>query len=97
MGSINIFLLIIVVIQSIILLYLIGFHPDAKECMKLEDNLRDAKKENSNLLKQIQDLTYQVYALNWKLGQYDELEVDRMIALVNRAMNDNSSSDKQDG
>lgn len=96
MRTINMLLLIIVVIQSIILLYLMGFHPDAKECMKLEDKLRDAKKENSNLLNQIRDLNNQVYALNWKLGQYNELEVDRMIALVNKAMQGDSSSDKQD-
>lgn len=44
MEFISIFFLIVIIIQSVILLYYIGFHPDAKECMKLEDNLRDAKK-----------------------------------------------------
>lgn len=98
MEFISIFFLIVIIIQSVILLYYIGFHPDAKECMKLEDNLRDAKKkENDNLLKQIRDLNYQVYALNFKISQYDDLEVARMTELLNGYMKDNSSSDKQDG
>lgn len=92
MEYINIFLLIII-IQSVVLLYYIGFHPDAKECMKLEDNLRDAKKENENLLKQIRDLNYQVYALNLKVSQYDDLEVARMTELLTGSMKDNSGSD----
>lgn len=96
MEFISIFFLIVIVIQSVILLYYIGFHPDAKECMKLEDNLRDAKKENDNLLKQIRDLNYQVYALNFKVSQYDEMEVARMTELLNGSMKDNSDSDKHD-
>ena len=86
MEFINIFLLIIIVIQSVFLLYFIGFHPDAKECMKLEDKLRNAKKENENLLQQIQDLNYQVSALNFRVSQYDEIEVARMTELLNASM-----------
>ena len=93
MEFISIFFLVIIVIQSIILLYYIGFHPDAKECMKLEDKLRDAKKENENLLKQIQDLNYQVYVLNWRVSQYDEIEVARMKELLNGAMKRISGTD----
>lgn len=97
MNLISIFFLIVIVIQSVILLYYIGFHPDAKECMKLEDNLRDAKKENENLLKQIRDLNYQIYALNLKVSQYDEIEIARMTELLTGSMKDNSDSDKHDG
>ena len=93
MGYINIFLLIIIVIQSVFLLYFIGFHPDAKECMKLEDKLRDAKKENSELLDQIRDLDYQVSALNFKVSQYDEIEVARMKEILNGAMKKYSGTD----
>lgn len=97
MNLISIFFLIVIVIQSVILLYFIGFHPDAKECIKLEDNLRDVKKENENLLKQIRDLNYQVYALNLKVSQYDDLEVARMTELLTGSMKNNSGSDKHDG
>lgn len=97
MNLISIFFLIVIVIQSVILLYFIGFHPDAKECIKLEDNLRYVKKENENLLKQIRDLNYQVYALNLKVSQYDDLEVARMTELLTGSMKDNSGSDKHDG
>lgn len=54
------------------------------------------KKENDNLLKQIRDLNYQVYALNFKVSQYDEMEVARMTELLNGSMKDNSDSDKHD-
>lgn len=97
MEFISIFFLVVIIIQTVILLYYIGFHPDAKECMKLEDNLRDAKKENDNLLKQIRDLNYQVYALNLKVSQYDDLEVARMTELLTGSMKDNSDSNKHDG
>ena len=95
MELISIFFLIVIIIQSAILLYYIEFHPDAKECMKLEDNLRDVKKENDNLLKQIRDLNYQVYALNLKVSQYDDLEVARMAELLTGSMKDNSNSSKE--
>lgn len=93
MTLINISLLILIVIESACLVYLIGFHPDAKNCDKLEKELRETKKENDKLLKQIQDLNYQIYVSNWRISQYDEKEVARMKELLNESMKKYTGTD----
>ncbi len=93
MSLINIFLLILLVIESICLVYFLAFHPDAKECIRLEEELRNIKKENDSLLKIIQDLNYQLYVSNWRVQQYDEKEVARMTEMLNEAMKKVSGTD----
>lgn len=66
MNLISIFFLIVIVIQSVILLYYIGFHPDARECIRLEE-VRRLKYENDQLLDQIQSLNQKNYKMSGQL------------------------------
>lgn len=78
MSPSEIFLLLILGIESCCIIYYEAFDPDARECVRLEEKVRRLKSENDQLLDQIQSLNQKIYEMSGKLYLYDKQTTDAL-------------------